>query len=181
MLYHRKFTSYKHEYHTPTFAVITFSSGRSEQAMERNHIHPVFLLASLLATAGSLSQAPALSRSGEQQLANGQKDCFPGLVSHQRYNACLCVNATLFGSPVTCQTNQAMVEQPSFCITGLVVGGPYLSPSEFDIPEWKLQRRCEFHLLWALESQPNVVRKMCRKLQLSHQQLQFAMSAVQKV
>ena len=116
--------------------------------MGGNHIPPVLLLASLLATARSLSQALALSLSGEQQLANGPKDCFPGLVYDQRYNACQCVNATLFGSAVMCQTNQAKVEQPSFCITSdwknpnLVVGGvcPYLSPSKVAIQEWKLPK-----------------------------------------
>ena len=97
--------------------------------MERFCILSALLLASLLVTVGSSSHAPALSWSGEPQLASGQNNCFPGLVYHQRYNACLCMNATLFGSAVICRTNEAKIEQAFSCITSdwkkpnQVVGG----------------------------------------------------------
>ena len=103
-LYQKKFTLYKHEYYIPMYICSRyFSSERSEHSMEGDRILLALLLASLLAVAGSLSQAPALSWSGEQQLASGQNDCFPGLVYHRRYNACLCLNATLFGLAVLCR------------------------------------------------------------------------------
>ena len=129
---------------TNTFAVISDSSEKSEQAMDGNHILAVLLLTPLSIIA-SLSEAPMHSSSGEE-FAKGQNDCFPGLVYHQQYNACLCVNAVLFGQGVMCQTNQAKVRQTYFCITSdwknmdQVVGGvcPYLSPARASIPEWKV-------------------------------------------
>ena len=70
--------------------------------MEANY---AVLLSTLLLENTVLSQM-ALPSSAEQ-LAEDRYDCFPGLVYNQQYNACQCVNATLFGEGIVCQTNQA--------------------------------------------------------------------------
>ena len=110
----------------------------------RNQIFAVLLLAPLLIIA-SLSEAPMHSSSSEE-FAKGHNDCFPRLVYHKQYNACLCVNATLFGKGVMFQTNQEIVQSAYFCITSdwrktdQVVGGVclYLSSVSASIPEWKV-------------------------------------------
>ena len=103
----------------------------------------VFFSAPLFA---HISASQAALSSSDEQLGNGQNDCFPGLVYDRQYNACLCMNATLFGQGIVCQTNQAKLRQMPFCITSdwkdtdQVLGGvcPYQPLKNVTIPEWKV-------------------------------------------
>ena len=125
-----------------------------------------------------------------EELAEGQNDCFPGLVYDQKYNAYLFVNATLLDEGIAFQTNKAKVEPIDVCITSdwkntdQVVGGvcPYIPPKSASTPEWKVLKEDMNSLsCQPIELKSNIVWKVCRKLQYCHQQLHLPMSAFQDV
>ena len=103
--------------YNPTFTIAPFSTEISEPAMEAHRIVAFLFLAAMLVIASVGNKVTAQSPSGEEDFSNSQNDCFPGMFYNRQYNAYFCVNTSLFGKGVMCQTNEAIVRHMPFCIT----------------------------------------------------------------
>ena len=104
---------------------------------------PFVLIIVLMPSASLLAKGVASQVTNTTSDANQPSlSCFPGLVYNQKYNTCECVNASLFGEGIVCQTNQGKLKLLSFCVTGdgqnreQAVGGfcPYNFPSGITLP-----------------------------------------------
>ena len=97
---------------------LAISFEKFQPTMAVNGVLEVFAL--VLVVMAKVTMSQAMFSSSDGQLAMGQNDCFPGLVYNQQYNACQCVNATLFGEGVVCQTDKANCYKDSFAsqVTG---------------------------------------------------------------